>query len=119
MLVVGTMMCTGCNSGEGTKMNYKYQTTKEVFGSEKSTITVNGTAVSGDATVKYLPYGNKYSSGYLGSNLAKYSISDSTITITFSNVSFGKCSVTGKIVNNGKEVTYTDAQSREWTYKRV
>lgn len=127
MLVVGTMMCTGCSGGDNSsevnkediKINYKYQTTKEVFGSEKSIITVNGTAVSGNATVKCIPYGNRYSSGYIGSNLAKYSISSSTITITFNNVSFGKCAVTGEISNNGEIVTYTDAQSRKWTYERV
>ncbi|MBE6880717.1 MAG: hypothetical protein E7490_07805 [Ruminococcaceae bacterium] len=117
MLVVGTMMCTGCD--DDTKINYTYKTTKTVYNSNKSTITVNGTTTSGSATVKYLPYGNEYLSGYLSSNLAKYSINNSKITITLNNVSFGKCSVTGKISNTGKEVTYTDGQSRKWTYKRV
>ena len=117
MLVAGTMMCTGCD--DDTKINYTYKTTKTVYDSNKSTITVNGTTTSGSATVKYLPYGNRYSSGYIGSNLAKYSISNSTITITFNNVSFGKCTVTGEISNNGEIVTYTDGQSRKWTYERV
>ena len=117
MLVVGTMICTGCD--DDTKINYTYKTTKTVYGSNKSTITVNGTTTSGSAKVKYLPYGNEYLFGYLSSNLCEYSINNSKITITLNNVSFGKCKATGKISSNYKSVTYTDGKSCKWTYEKV